>query len=128
MYYVESVKAPTYQDIFSVVIAHSKWNLQHHGGHAPLHLIENIMLCPLPKLTPIPPTRKVTWILGSTEAAPELAGRGKVPLPAFNRVVELFAVTADTLQYETLTREISSLGLRPFHSPLVAVLLLLAQG
>ena len=44
------------------------------------------------------PTLKVTWILGSTEAAPELAGRGKVPLPAFNRVVELFAGSADTLQ------------------------------
>ena len=71
---------------------------------------------------------QVTWILGSTEAAPALTGRGKVPLPAFNRAVELFAVTADTLQYEALTKEISSLGLRPFHSPLVAVLLLLAQA
>ena len=109
----------------------------------------------------------MTWILGSTEAAPELAGRGKVPLPAFNRVVELFAGSADTLQvissvlysvywryfllsifqtqveyfnfrcvihldhllqYETLTREIASLGLQPFHSPLVAILLLLAQS
>ena len=57
----------------------------------------------------------MTWILGSTDAAPELAGRAKVPLPAFNRVVELFSGTADTLQYETLTREISSLGLQPFH-------------
>ena len=57
----------------------------------------------------------MTWILGSTDAAPELAGRGKVPLPSFNRVVELFSGTADTLQYETLTREISSLGLQPFH-------------
>lgn len=72
----------------------------------------------------------MTWILGATEAeaAPELAGRGKVSLSAFNRVVELFAGTADTLQYETLTREVASLGLRPFHNPLVAILLLLAQS
>ena len=70
----------------------------------------------------------MTWLLGSTEATPELAGRGTVPLPAFNRVVELFSKAADTLLYETLTREIATLGLRPFHSPLVAVLLLLAQS
>ena len=70
----------------------------------------------------------MTWLLGSTETTPELEGRGKTPLPAFNRVVELFSKAADTLLYETLTREIASLGLLPFHSPLVAVLLLLAQS
>jgi hypothetical protein len=73
---------------------------------------------------------QLKWVLGDDfrdSIDPPVGAARKVGLPSFSRKVGLFRSTADTGTYETLSSQVSNLGLQPFHNPLVAVLLLLAQ-